>query len=125
MKQSGSILLLTFFCFSILRPLTPYADYYLNYDYIANVLCINKEEPEMQCNGKCHLTQELSKANDATNPNDKSIPHIEFDKYPIICQTFTGMIFSSSSEVKPFFQTYWFSVKKYSLQPDTPPPQVS
>ncbi|RFN58151.1 hypothetical protein [Marixanthomonas ophiurae] len=125
MKQFGSLLLLSFFCFSILRPLVPYFEYVVDYDYIANVLCINKDEPEMQCNGKCHLTQELSKANEATNPNNKSIPHIEFDKYPIICQAFKGIILSFSSEVKPIFQTYWFSVKKYSLQPDTPPPQVS
>ncbi len=124
MKQLGSLLLLSFFCFSILRPLTPYLDYYLNYNYISNVLCINKDEPELQCNGKCHLTQELSKANEATNPNDKSIPHIEFDKFPIICQSFTGITFSTALEEKSLFQAYQFSVKNYFFQPDTPPPQV-
>jgi hypothetical protein len=35
------------------------ADYLLNYDYIAKVLCINKDKPEMHCNGKCHLAKQL------------------------------------------------------------------
>lgn len=124
MKQFGSLILLSLFCFSILRSLVPYVEYYANYDYIANVLCINKDEPEMQCNGKCHLQNELSKTNDTNNPNDKSAPSIEFDKFPIICQTFNKITFSITSEERPLFQTYQFSVKNYFFQPDTPPPQV-
>ena len=124
MKQSGSILILTLICFSIVRPLSPFVEYYLNYDYIANVLCINQDKPEMQCNGKCHLTQELSKANDTTHPNDKSIPHIELDKFPIICQAFNNIQFSVVSETQERFTNYSFPIKKYAVQPDTPPPQV-
>lgn len=37
------------------------ADYLLNKDYIAKVLCINRNKPEMHCNGKCHLAKELKK----------------------------------------------------------------
>lgn len=39
----------------------PVVEYIVNYDYIVNVLCENKDKPEMQCNGKCHLTKELAK----------------------------------------------------------------
>lgn len=37
----------------------------LNIDYIIETYCVNKEEPELKCNGKCHLTNQL-----ALNVND-------------------------------------------------------
>jgi hypothetical protein len=35
------------------------ADYFLNKSYIAKVLCINKERPQIHCNGKCYLAKQL------------------------------------------------------------------
>jgi hypothetical protein len=43
-----------------IRPLIPILDYGVNYDYISTVLCVNKDKPEMHCNGKCHLAKELA-----------------------------------------------------------------
>jgi len=37
-------------------------EYVVDYDYISQVLCINKDKPEMHCNGKCYLMQTLEKA---------------------------------------------------------------
>ncbi len=34
-------------------------DFLLNQEYIKEFLCINKEKPELQCNGKCYLMQQL------------------------------------------------------------------
>ena len=36
------------------------AGYYLNREYIAEFLCINKQKPELKCNGKCYLKKQLS-----------------------------------------------------------------
>lgn len=36
-------------------------EYKINFSYIANVLCENRDKPEMHCNGKCHLRKELEK----------------------------------------------------------------
>lgn len=48
-------------------------EYVVNYDYISKVLCINKEKPKLECNGKCHLMKELAKASDTTDslPSNK------------------------------------------------------
>ncbi len=46
----------------------PVMDYFINYDYIANELCENKEKPELHCNGKCHLMKELAKASEEEKP---------------------------------------------------------
>lgn len=35
------------------------AYYELNIDYITEKFCENKDKPQLQCNGKCHLAKEL------------------------------------------------------------------
>ena len=64
MKKIAVIILLVLF----LKPIFPVIDYAVNYDYITEVLCINKAKPEMHCNGKCHLMKELAKASDDDKP---------------------------------------------------------
>lgn len=44
-----------------IKPLWPLVDYVMNYNYIANVLCENKEKPELNCDGKCYLAEMLAK----------------------------------------------------------------
>ncbi|GAA3522814.1 hypothetical protein GCM10022393_41850 [Aquimarina addita] len=56
------LLLLTF----ALRPVTalaPFLYFQLNVDYIIENYCINKERPQLQCNGKCYLMNQLSEQN--------------------------------------------------------------
>ncbi|MEP1489056.1 MAG: hypothetical protein ABJL44_18925 [Algibacter sp.] len=51
-----------FFTLAI-RPLynMGYVAYYaLNIDYVIETYCVNKEKPEFQCNGKCHLATQLA-----------------------------------------------------------------
>lgn len=61
---------MNFFCsifltfYMVIRPLIPVMEYAANYEYIVEVLCINKSKPELHCNGKCYLSKELAKAND-------------------------------------------------------------
>lgn len=38
----------------------------LNRDYIAKVLCINREKPVSSCHGQCFLSRNLDLANEAT-----------------------------------------------------------
>ena len=52
----------------LVKPFLPVLEYVVNYEYISKVLCINKDKPKMQCNGKCHLMKELAKASDAEKP---------------------------------------------------------
>jgi hypothetical protein len=33
--------------------------YLINIDYISKVLCINRDKPEMKCDGKCHLKSQF------------------------------------------------------------------
>jgi hypothetical protein len=52
----------------LIKPVLPVLEYVVNYEYISKVLCVNKDKPKLQCNGKCHLIKELAKASDAEKP---------------------------------------------------------
>ncbi|WP_353120788.1 hypothetical protein [Myroides odoratus] len=59
--------------FMFFKPVLPVVEYVVFYDYIKNELCVNKDKPELKCNGKCHLTKELAHASDTDA--DKSKTH--------------------------------------------------
>lgn len=44
-----------------LQDLVLYGAFKLNQGYIAENLCVDRDEPESSCNGKCHLKQEVDK----------------------------------------------------------------
>lgn len=65
------LLLLTF----ALRPAyyVGYFSYFqLNVDYIIENYCINKERPELDCNGKCYLMEQLAAADDQKRQDSAS-----------------------------------------------------
>lgn len=68
------------------KPVWPVVDYVVNFDYIVNVLCENKDKPEMNCNGKCHLSKELAKeaGNDNKNPFRNQISNSEIPQVLIV-----------------------------------------
>lgn len=37
--------------------------FYVNQEYIAKKLCVNRDKPQLHCNGKCHLTKQLREEN--------------------------------------------------------------
>ncbi|UMQ40231.1 hypothetical protein MKS83_12565 [Chryseobacterium sp. Y16C] len=59
--------------FVVFRPLVPLVEYAVNFEYISEVLCINKSNPELHCNGKCYLSKEIAKTNDTdSSPLNKT-----------------------------------------------------
>jgi hypothetical protein len=70
---------------ALLRPIHPLIDYYVNQDFFAKVLCINKDKPEMACNGKCILMQRLKQVspNSAEQTPANPILKINLSEYPI------------------------------------------
>jgi hypothetical protein len=61
----------------MIRPHYPVLDYLVNYDYIATQLCENKDQPILDCNGKCYLIKELEKS----NPSHPLMPKLELKEY--------------------------------------------
>jgi hypothetical protein len=85
LRKAIAILLL----FSVMvRPFTQACyliDYQLRKDFIAKALCVNKQKPQLNCNGKCYLAKRLK----ATEEQESKAQHNIFDKYEIpvmICE---------------------------------------
>lgn len=55
-----------------LKPIIPFVEYVVDYDYISQVLCVNKDKPQMHCNGKCYLMRTLAKA--AKEKKEEKLP---------------------------------------------------
>ncbi len=76
-----------FLCFlyllAMFRPVAPFFEYYFNYDYISKVLCINKDEPELDCKGKCYLKKQLKEQESSQEKNSTNHLSIDLDKYPV------------------------------------------
>jgi len=61
------------FAMILYRPAIPYLEYLARKDYIIENLCINKEEPEKQCNGKCHLEKKVKQTTEGADPEESPI----------------------------------------------------
>lgn len=121
-KSAISVLLIITFSYSTIRPIFPFLDYIINYEYITQVLCINKENQVLQCNGKCHLTEEVleNKTND-----EQDYPTLHFEKLPIL---FFNKIFEFQPLQSFSFRYVVFSspIEKHSdcfVEPLIPPPR--
>lgn len=64
----------------MVRPVMPLFEYLIEKDYIAEFLCINKDKPELACEGKCYLMQQLAEQNEEKRQN---LPPIVMEDYPI------------------------------------------
>lgn len=66
-------------------PVFPVFNYMVNTE-LYEALCINKDKPEMECHGKCHLSDEMkeSESEEKTTP----LLDINLKDYPIGCVHF-------------------------------------
>ncbi|TXD69799.1 hypothetical protein [Aequorivita lipolytica] len=95
-----SVILIIASVIMLTKPMWPVVEYVVNYDYIVNVLCENKDKPEMQCNGKCHLTKELAKEAGAEdeNPFSSKTSKTEIPQF-IISENINEYAFASEIEI--------------------------
>lgn len=87
---------------AMLRPIAPFIEYVINYDYISKVLCINTDKPALQCNGKCQLMQKIEQQ----KQDDFKSLSIVLKDYPI------GFVELLSVNAKNSYHQY---VKKHIL----------
>jgi len=66
---------------AMIQPIMPILEYNLNRDYIASVLCENRDKPELACNGKCYLNKKIKESKE--HSHDHSLPQIDLSKYPV------------------------------------------
>lgn len=64
MQKLLIVLLLPLYVLTTVRTVVPFLGYAMNYEYIAEQLCENRDKPELHCNGKCHVAKEVQTQSD-------------------------------------------------------------
>lgn len=101
----------------------PYLEYKINYDYISQVLCVNKRKPDLHCEGKCHLAMEIKKvAKEGSDKKEVSVGHaLEIILNERLNLTFTNPLLYI---IKPICIAYSQLLLSASFEILAPPPKA-
>nr|WP_298003368.1 hypothetical protein [uncultured Flavobacterium sp.] len=116
------IILLLFMMLYFFKPIIPLASYVIQYDYIVNELCVNRDDRSKGCNGKCHLMKEVGKMSDKES-KDYKFPVFETVQFiePIVSIEFPHVTTASHTSVPDMYSNLYVST---SLGNTSPPPLV-
>ncbi len=116
-----SLILSTLILFNSLRVSLTYAHYKLDPIGFIEKLCINKDKPELQCNGKCHL----KKVTESSSKDSKEPTHlIDFKEVLFLNKNlfeyhFDKVVFEEKT-TSPYLNLYTYTGLKDCFHP----PQV-
>lgn len=106
MKQAVSITVLLCLLFSMSAKLGLLAHYYLNLRQITEEHCVNKNRPELNCNGSCYLSGQMKE----TETPGLAFPNLEYvkDLSPAVFTSvyrISPVIFSITEDLLPVYKT--------------------
>lgn len=79
MQRFLAILLLSTLFYSEGRLILIHVDYLVNYTYISQELCVNKEEPKSTCNGNCHVMAQIQQP-PVPEEREQPMPTYEYER---------------------------------------------
>lgn len=124
MKRIVPLFFLFIFTVASVKQYYPYLDYSLNKNYISAFLCINKDEPESTCEGKCYLKSQIKKLNPENNNDFPSPSPNEEVTSLLFFQIENEITFSDLSEIESKNSIYTSCVFSHLYQDiPTPPPK--
>ena len=75
-------LFLNLYLLALVQPAIPILEYLINYDYIVNELCENRDKPILACNGKCYLGDQLDMQLDLSSEQQLPLPpKVDLEKF--------------------------------------------
>ncbi len=80
MKIVQTWFFVSLYLLAMAKPVLPLFQYLIDKDYIAEFLCVNKDKPELNCDGKCYLAKMLQKKKEDKKNN---LPSINLQDYPL------------------------------------------
>ena len=110
-------LLLNLYLLVLIQPALPVLEYLVNYDYIVNELCENRDKPILACNGKCYLGNQVEKQLDIERNTPVPIPP-KFDNEKFV--TLYVRLVHVIIEVEEVYldQPIFFKAMKEGIVPD-------
>lgn len=115
MKKVYSAILLLSFVTGIVQPFMPALEYYFFKERIIEHHCINKDNPDMECDGMCYLSKKIHQSQD----HDDHIASGTINYYPAAVQYYR----QKSLIIFPHLEKHIFRdlVQKHIYVPKSPP----
>lgn len=107
MKKGIICFLLISFVFQSTSNFWIMSSFYLNQDYIAKNLCVNRFDKIPVCNGKCYLSNQLKE----NEKKEQKIPNVKEKEVQLFCnqtslENFSFEIFEFTHKKTPFFKEF-------------------
>ena len=126
LSQISSIIIALLFVFTINFKSLITLNYFINQTEIAELFCINKDKPKLECNGKCHLATQMEKVeteedelpfNSNINSHNLEVTSILVDASIDTKNIYISLIKSGAKELLSFPCKGFYTV-------NSPPPKV-
>ncbi len=122
LKPVSASLFVFLYVLAMVRPVMPLFEYVIEHDYIVEFLCINTDKPELDCDGKCYLMQQLAEQNEEKRQN---LPRIAMEEYPIgfvrlLSLAVSKMVDSFNSTSSIYKNGYRYLYSQSSFHPPSP-----
>jgi len=99
-------LLLNLYLLALVIPSVPVLEYLINYNYIVNELCENRDKPVLTCNGKCYLADQVEKQMKLDHKDQTPLPpQIDYKQFIPLNEEILADTLVSQSELlsRPLF----------------------
>lgn len=118
LKRLFSTLLLAAILLQMSSTVAVVVSFKINQDYIATYLCVNRNKPELQCNGKCVLMQRMQhQIDDIKNHDRRKVQQIVEHEVLLFCQNVPAIeIISPKSDVSKRLVINDFMINQRSQQ---------
>lgn len=122
------IIFFTIYFVSIMNPIFVFIDFQINNEMIREELCENKEEPELECNGKCYLMKQLQKTvSEDTSENEEPKEKKSLNKRNTLEEHLESepsfpSIFATVQNMGAQGNCFQWTAVEFSKEIDTPPP---
>lgn len=123
MRRYIAAILLTLMTLQVLYQGIVFSSYFANKAYIAAVLCVNRDKPQLDCEGKCYLKKQLSKTD--TPESNSSGLSLKLETSPFMAPLFTLDKAIAAVSVPTEYGLFEESSYRFSYHPACfHPPQV-
>lgn len=105
MKRLLAIVLAYLMVFQTFNKLTIVVYYQINKKVITELFCINKDKPQLKCDGKCFLAKKLKEADRQTEKQDPFLLSSGFELLFDVPDTFylmTNCVFDIENSIPPY-----------------------
>ena len=106
MKNFFIISLLAIMLLQIFSKVVVVIEYQANKEYIMEFLCINRDKPQLECEGKCQLTKKLKVQHDTDKQANERGQKQEV-QVNLYCQSLFSLFLTTRPTIVSYPSAYW------------------